>query len=70
MTKVLGDKNGKPRVRKPSARVQRNPDQLAFGARPVDQAELFEGQPGGKQPAARLRQIRESMGIVPSDKDA
>lgn len=53
----------KNKVRSPKreARVKRNPDQLKLGEKPVDQAELFADQPGGKQPAARLRQIRESM---------
>jgi len=66
MTKLPASSNGKPRPPKPVARVRRNPDQLALGERPVDQGELFEGQPGGKQSAARLRQIRESMEAIDS----
>lgn len=57
---------GKPRPSKPPGRARRNPDQLSLGDRPVAQAELFEEQPGGKQPAARLRQISESMEAIDS----
>lgn len=56
--------SNKPSAPKPAARVRRNPDQLALGVRPADQIELFEGLPGGRQPAARLRQIRESMEAI------
>lgn len=66
MSKVPGDANGKPRSSRPPSRARRNPDQLSLGERPVAQAELFEEQPGGKQPAARLRQIRDSMEAIDS----
>lgn len=58
--------HNKQRLRRPVARVRRNPDQLALGARPADQGELFLERPGGRQPAARLRQIQESMEAIDS----
>lgn len=46
--------------------MRRDPNQLGLGERPVDQAELFMDRPGGKQPAARLRQVAESMEAIDS----
>jgi hypothetical protein len=66
MGKLPVSSNGKPRPPKPPARVRRDPNQLALGERPVDQGELFAERPGGKQPAARVRQIRESMEAIDS----
>lgn len=51
---------------KAKARVQRDPDQLALGEQPADQAELFAGLPGGRQSASRLREINESMEAIDS----
>lgn len=48
------------------SRASRNPDQIALGERPADQAELFTDRPGGRQPAARLRQINDSMDAIDS----
>lgn len=47
-----------------TSKADRNPDQLALGERPVDQAELFEDRPGGRQSAARLRLIQEATEAV------
>jgi hypothetical protein len=57
-----------PKTKRPRAPswTNRDPDQLALGDRPVDQAELFTDRPGGRQPAARLRQINESMEAIDS----
>lgn len=54
------------RPRMGAARVRRNPDQLTIGEQSADQSELFVDRPGGKQPAARLRQIQEGMEAIDS----
>ena len=64
--RMADNSNGKPRPAKPPGRARRNPDQLSLGELPLTQAELFEERPGGKQPAARLRQIRDSMEAIDS----
>lgn len=51
---------------KARARADRNPDQLALGEQRAEQAELFADHPGGRQPGARLREIRESMDAIDS----
>jgi hypothetical protein len=44
-----------------TSRARRNPDQLVLGVPVVSQGLLFPGEPGGKQPANRLRQLQDSM---------
>ena len=56
----------KPRVPSAPSRVKRNPAQLRLGEQAVEQRDLFPDRPGGKQPAARLRQIAESMQAIDS----
>ena len=60
---TLPQKNKRPKAK---SRVRRDPDQLALGEQAVDQAELFDGLPGGKQSASRLREINESMEAIDS----
>ncbi|OGA01903.1 MAG: hypothetical protein A3H35_15295 [Betaproteobacteria bacterium RIFCSPLOWO2_02_FULL_62_17] len=55
----------RPAPRRPG-RARRDPDQLALGERPADQAELFIDRPGGKQPAARLRLIQDTIEAIDS----
>jgi hypothetical protein len=58
--------SGKRRIGSAPSRVRRNPDQLRLGEQPADQPDLFSDRPGGRQPAARPRQIAESMQAIDS----
>lgn len=44
-------KRTRPKAR---SRIEENPDQLELGEKPVEQVELFDDQPGGRQSATRL----------------
>lgn len=56
----------KRRKARPSGRSRRDPNQLALGEVRPEQPDLFADSPGGKQSAARLRQISEGMEAIDS----
>lgn len=66
MAAVPVDLSSKRKKRKATARVRQDPDQLKLGEQVAEQVELFQDQPGGKQPASRLREIQESMEAIDS----